>query len=219
MTEPIKSWPLHWPEGWKRTPPGKKKDDKFGRASRHDQRAGYISHRGLTINEATLRVREELGRLGVRDDDVVISTNLVLRLDGRPRSDQREPADPGVAVYWQTKTGQRCIAIDQYQKITGNLAAIAATLEAMRAIERHGGAEILDRAFTGFVAIEGPAPIDWRAVLSIDRDWTPSPAELESAYRFCRSQAHPDRGGTAERFDLVQRAYESAKKELGYDEN
>ncbi|ROU09438.1 hypothetical protein [Lysobacter enzymogenes] len=83
-----------------------------------------------------------------------MSTNLTLRRDGLPRSDQREPADPGAAVYWTDCTGaDRCMAVDRYTKTAGNLAALAATLEAMRAIERHGGAEILDRVFTGFTAL------------------------------------------------------------------
>ena len=38
------------------------------------------------------------------------------------------------------------MAIDAYTRTADNLAAVAATLEAMRAIERHGGAQILERA-------------------------------------------------------------------------
>src|SRR5512141_1568236 len=141
--------------------------------------------------------------MGIRDDDIVISTNLVLRLDGGPRSGRGEPADPGVAVYWQRKGESRCIAIDQYTKVTGNLAAIAATLEAMRAIERHGGAAILDRAFTGFVALSGPRP--WWEVLCCSQD--ADRGRIEDAYRQERSKAHPDRGGSSERFNEVQAAY------------
>jgi hypothetical protein len=156
MTQPIKAYPLQWPEGWKRTAPNERGYARFRRASKKDWQGNWQHQRELSINEATLRVRKELQCMGVHDDDVVISTNLVLRLDGGPRSGQSEPNDPGVAVYWQHKGNRRCIAIDQYTKVTGNLAAIAATLDAMRAIERHGGAEILDRAFTGFVALPAP---------------------------------------------------------------
>ncbi|KVD37855.1 hypothetical protein WJ41_22830 [Burkholderia ubonensis] len=60
----------------------------------------------------------------------------------------------GVAVYWETRAGaRRVMAIDQYTRVADNLAAVAATLDAMRAIERHGGARILERAFTGFAAL------------------------------------------------------------------
>jgi hypothetical protein len=77
--------------------------------------------------------------------------------------------------------------------------SIAATLEAMRAIERHGGAAILDRAFTGFAAL--PAPIvagmkrDWREVLGVKPDATPTEAEIQQLYRHQASLHHPDRAG------------------------
>jgi hypothetical protein len=123
----------------------------------------------ISIADGVQRVRLELDRMGIRDADIVISTNLHLRLDGLPKSGQAQPADPGAAVYWRTKDGQRCMAIDQYDRVEHNLAAIAATLDAMRAIKRHGGAEILDRAFTGFTAL--PAPMaggkPWRQVLGL----------------------------------------------------
>ncbi|MGN5479481.1 hypothetical protein ACTMU2_29065 [Cupriavidus basilensis] len=103
----------------------------------------------LTVSDGVNRVLDELGRLGARPGSIIISTNVAVRLDGLPRSGQREPADPGAAVYWQDRSGApRVMAIDQYRSVADNLAAIAATLEAMRAIERHGGAQILERAFT-----------------------------------------------------------------------
>jgi hypothetical protein len=70
-----------------------------------------------------------------------------------------------VAVYW-IKTGRKqmkCMAIDRYGRVADNMAAIAATIEAMRAIERHGSAEILERAFLGFQAL--PEPEQWWQVL------------------------------------------------------
>lgn len=206
MTEPIKAYPLQWPEGWKRTSPSQRGFARFGRSRKQDWQGNWSGARALTIHEATLRVRQSLERMGIRDDDIVISTNLILRLDGGPRSGQSEPQDPGVAVYWQRKGESRCIAIDQYTKVTGNLAAIAATLEAMRAIERHGGAAILDRAFTGFVALSGPRP--WWDVLGVPQNATRD--AIDDAYRSERGKAHPDRGGSSERFGEVQNAYQQA---------
>ena len=79
------------------------------------------------------------------------------------------------------------MAIDQYFRVADNLAAIAATLEAMRAIERHGGAEILDRAFTGFTAL--PAPEQPFHVLGVSA--TATDEEIETAYRRLAMQHHP----------------------------
>lgn len=54
----------------------------------------------ITIYAATVRLSEELQRMGVRDDDMVLSATLRLRLVGLPRFDQAAPADAGAAVCW-----------------------------------------------------------------------------------------------------------------------
>ena len=124
--------------------------------------------------------------MGVLDDDLVISSDLQLRLDGFPKSSQREPDDPGVvAVYWIDAGESRCMAIDRYDRIADNLAAVAATLDAMRAIERHGGAEILNRAFTGFTALPSSAE-SWWGILGVEPN--ARRIEIDSAYRRRRSE-------------------------------
>ena len=220
MSEIIKAYPLAWPAGWKRTPSARRVRAQFGRAqyvpSTMPGGSGHTRKGDLSINDAVTRVRQELGRMQVREDDVVISTNLMLRLDGFPKSGQAQPTDPGAAVYWRTRGETRCMAIDQYTKVEHNRAAIAATLDAMRAIKRHGGAEILDRAFTGFQAL--PPPIagqrPWREVFGFAFDEEVSPLRLEGAYRTARSEAHPDKGGSQEAFLAVQAAYEAGMREL-----
>lgn len=129
----------------------------------------YVGKKRLSVMDGLERVLGELGRMGIGRDDVVISTNVPTRLDGLPRRD-RVPSDPGAAVYWRKGKQTRCMAIDRCDRVEDNLAAIAATLEAMRAIERHGGAEILDRAFTGFVAL--PSLEQWFQVLGVWRTVT-----------------------------------------------
>lgn len=189
----IPAYPLQWPAGWPRT-----NDITEGRFLKNAKR--------ITVAEGATRIREELGRMGLSDNDQVVSTNVALRLDGFPRSDQSEPNDSGAAVYWRTARGEtKCIAIDRYTRVADNLAAIAATLQAMRAIERHGGAEILDRAFTGFTALPGPAVKAWHIVLGV-KPHSPT-EEVREAYRRGRSVSHPDRGGDAETFDAIQSAW------------
>ncbi|WP_207000630.1 J domain-containing protein [Trinickia mobilis] len=163
------------------------------------------------------RVLLELSRFGIGRDDIVISTNIPTRLDGLPRSDQKAPDDPGVAVYWRTRKGDhRVMAIDRYQKVADNLAAVAATLDAMRAIERHGGAQILDRAFTGFTALPAPgAPRNWREVIGVGpgvRDM----ATVRAEYRRRAQEHHPDRpGGSHDAMTELNAALAAAEKELG----
>lgn len=191
MSDPIRAYPLQWPPGWRRTEPWKRGNAKFrkGRGGWTEHR--YVSAKELTIADGLARVLGELGRMGVHRDDIVISTNAPLRLDGMPKSNAGGIGDPGAAVYWRVGKAARCMAIDRYDSLADNLAAIAATLDAMRAIERHGGAEILDRAFTGFVAL--PAPEQPWQVLGVQM--SASRAEIEQAYRRLAMQHHPDRGG------------------------
>ncbi len=223
----IPAYPLQWPEGWKRTPNAARTRARFAKKERRynswtdssgqKHSNSYLSSSEVSIAGGVERVRAELARIGA-DDDMVISTNLHLRLDGLPKSGQREPQDPGAAVYWRDRNGaMRCMAIDRYDRVADNLAAIAATLEAMRAIERHGGAEILDRAFTGFTALSGPAPDrPWHVVLGV-----PTRADTDHVrrvYRTLRSMTHPDRGGDSLAFDQVQRAWAMFCTERGVAE-
>ncbi|HSD16831.1 MAG TPA: DnaJ domain-containing protein [Thermomonas sp.] len=207
----IPAYPLQWPAGWKRIPAHMRARARFVKKERkyHASGGSYSQDRELTIADGVDRVRAELTRMGVHDDDLVINSNLQLRLDGFPKSGQREPDDPGIVVYWLDCGETRCMAIDRYDRVADNLAAVAATLDAMRAIERHGGAEILNRAFTGFTALPSSAE-SWWGVLGVEAN--ARPAEIEAAYRRRRSETHPDRGGSADTFDAVQRAYEQATR-------
>lgn len=207
----IPAFPLQWPSGWKRTPVGCAVAGRFGK--RQSSGGGHAALKDVSVADAVTRVREELQRMRIVNDDIVISTNLALRLDGWPRSDQAEPPDSGAAVYWRDRAGAtRCMAIDRYRRVADNLAAIAATLEAMRAIERHGGAEILDRAFTGFAAL--PAPMDWRAVLGFEPGSNPTRHDVDQRYRRLASKLHPDKGGFADDMADLNAARDAARETL-----
>lgn len=210
-----KAYPLSWPDGWKRAKLrshalfSKTKDWKYN----EQNQPVYQGKAKLSVSDAVKRVLAELERMGIKDDDIVISTNVPLRLDGLPRSDQ-EPSDPGVAVYWRKKNQptMRCMAIDRYHRVADNLAAVAATLDAMRAIERHGGAEILNRAFLGFAALPQTASSPWREVLGING--VPTLELVESRYRALSLIHHPDKGGDREQFERITQARDAAKIEL-----
>jgi hypothetical protein len=225
MSAVIPAHPLTWPAGWRRTAGEQRTAARFNKRERKHssyQRGDGTTHssswtqkKEISIADAVQRVRDELQRMGVRDHDLVISTNLELRLDGWPRSGQREPGDPGVAVYWREpgQTGApRCMAVDRYDRVADNLAAVAATLDAMRAIERHGGAEILQRAYTGFTALPPPADLrTWWQVLGVAE--SARGAAVTEAYRRLRAKHHPDRDGDAAEFQAVQAAYDQAARE------
>ena len=200
-----KAYPLCWPNDWKRA--SSRKHGKFlGR-----------DKNWIGIGAAVQRVLYEFERMGITSDDIIISTNVPLRIDGLPRADQAKPSDPGVAIYWQTKKhGMRCIAIDRYTEVADNIAAIAATLEAMRAIERHGGATILDRAFLGFAALPEKASSPWREVLGIEG--TATVDLIESRFRALVQLHHPDKNpgnpDARTKFEQIVQAREAARMEV-----
>jgi hypothetical protein len=213
----IDAYPLCWPDGWKRTPRSEQERGRFGTTG--------DKFRSLSINEGVGRILNELRLMGVSRDDVIISTNVPTRMDGMPRSDQGAPQDPGIAVYWRVMIyspahrvkieQRRCIAIDRYSTVAGNLGAIAATLEAMRAIGRHGGAEILERSFTGFLALPEKASEPWRDTLLIPNNVTVTIDLVEEHFRYLASKYHPDMPeADSERFLRIVEARDAAKAEL-----
>ena len=200
----VKSFPLCWPDGWKRSGLG---GEKNGRFTRYDK--------WVSVADSIQRVLESLQRMGIGRDDVVISTNIPTKLDGLPRSDQSEPQDRGVAVYWRKSSNapMQCMAIDIYTTVADNLAAVAATLEALRAIERHGGAQVQERTFRGFAALPEKAGRPWRDVLGIvearvTRDL------IEHVFRNRARVVHPDLGGTDGEMAELNRAREEALMEV-----
>lgn len=209
MDKPTEAYPLAWPMGWKRTPEHERSRAKFGKKTFVDrgrnaegQQMGWHTKGQLSIGQGTERVLNVLDQMGY-NKSVVISSNLALRNDGLPRSGQRGPDDPGVAVYWGKGGKARCIAVDRYDRVADNLAAIAATLEAMRAIERHGGAAILDRAFTGFTAL--PAPEQPWQTLGLETS-RPTRQQIDDAHRRLASKHHPDKGGDANEMARINAA-------------
>lgn len=152
----------------------------------------------------------EIERLGA--SDVILSTNVKLRLDGRPLSDNRKIDDPGVAVYFKYKKRLMVMAVDRFETVGGNLRSLCLAIEAMRQLERHGGGAMMERAFTGFVAI---APPDWkkpwREVFGVKPDWR---GDITALFREKARNRHPDSGGSDTLMAELNIAYEEAKVEL-----
>lgn len=196
----VAAFPLCWPQGWPRTDRARRASgSKFG---------------NWTVYTATEGLKEELRLLGCRE--IIVSTSVPLRRDGFPLSKPPVDGDPGVAVYFARGKKSQCVAIDTYAFVEFNLRAITLTIEAMRAIERHGGAEILDRAFTGFAALPAPeAPEPWYIVFGVDKG--SSIDAVKARYRELVKTAHPDAGGSNESMWRLQQALESfeAERELG----
>jgi len=192
---PRSGYPLAWPAGWKRTASPRKPPYK------------------LTLEAALDELLRELRSLHARD--VVITSNVPTRRDGLPRSGLSEPPDRGVAVYWSARDRRPMVmACDTWNTVRGNIRAIGLAIGALRAIERSGASQLLERAYTGFTALPSEAGASsWRAVLGFG----PGPIsilQLEEAYKKAARTAHPDVGGSHERMVEVNRAYADAQREV-----
>lgn len=191
MTSQPLAFPLSWPQGRPRTPAGKRRRNCLWK--------------GSTVSTASQQIEVEVERMG--GVDLVLSSNLALRIDGFPRSGQPEPTDVGVAVYFRRKGAPIVIACDSWATVRENLRAVGMHLAAIRGMERWGCGS-LDQAFAGYAALpETASSPNWWSVLGC----TQPPAtrdELTTAYRQAARVAHPDAGGNAAAFDAVAKAYQ-----------
>lgn len=187
----IQNYPLHWPEGWSRIK--QPKPSQFGTRF-------AVARDGLL---------DEIRRLG--GTQIILSTNVELRRDGLPYANQRNPPDPGVAVYFQLKGESQVFACDQWTKVEDNIQAIRKTIDAIRGIERWGSSEMMNRMFRGFQALpEGRSDNDaWWSVLDVSPECALS--EAEKSYRTKAKEAHPDLGGSHERMIALNEAIKQAR--------
>jgi len=155
----------------------------------------------------------EIQRLGGKK--AILSTNIPLRLDGLPYANTREPGDPGVAIYFEYKGKPMVFACDQFRKTRENIRAIALTIKSIRAIERYGSSDMMERAFRGFTAIPEATGEPWRSVLGFSATQSLTGEEVDSAFRRLALTEHPDKGGTTERFQRIMNARNDARRALG----
>lgn len=176
------AYPLQWPKGKPRF------------------KSRLSSRFKVTLPSAVRRLEAELQRIGAKA--IVISSNQA------PLS-ERNPDDPGVAVYFQLKERATVLACDRYYKVMENVAAIAAHIEATRLCERHGVAT-LEEMFAGFVALPpGTYEANWRAILGNPK----TRVQAEAAYRERMKDVHPDTpGGSAEKAISLNAAIELARE-------
>lgn len=161
--------------------------------------------KSISLVDARARLSKQL--VHVHAAHVVLSTNVELRLDGNPRAGGKEPDDPGAACYFKLQGQFIVLACDRWDTVAGNIAAIAAHIEALRGQERWGVGTV-EEGLAGFVAL--PPPNNWRDLLDNPR----TRADAERAYRKRARVAHPDAGGSTERMAALNAAFEAAQRAL-----
>ena len=192
------AYPLSWPISRPRTEPGNRRVANFG------------DH---TVARAVAEIYAELKRLGVGDWNVVVSSNIPLRLDGVPRSDQGNMKDPGVAVYFKLKERSTVFACDKWIHVEHNLWAVAKHIEAMRG-QRRWGVGDLEQQFAGYAALPpsgSSAGASWWNILGCAHD---APFDVvKEAYREKAQIVHPDNKltGSHEAMVLLNTAWDQAR--------
>lgn len=190
------AYPLQWPDGWPRTPEYKRlRNSPFK----------------VESNKCRRELMDELRRLGATG--IVISSDVPVRQDGSPYADaaRRIIRNPGVALYFTLHGKQMVMARDKFERVEDNLRSIGLAIEAIRAVERHGGAAMMERAFAGFTALPKPrCPFDVLGVSPLA-----SHDEIERAFRTKAREAHPDAGGSTAAMAELNAARDAALRQRG----
>ena len=175
----------------------------------------------LGIGTGAHMLRREINLLNKRrwnfeDESIIISANLRLRQDGLPYSDQAEPSDPAVAVYFNLRFWRNgkeysrhvVLSCDRWKKVGWNIHALVKDIEAQRGRERWGCTSI-EQAFQGYLAIpERCGVLPWWEILGVKPEV--AEADLKEAFRLLAKTHHPDVGGDRKKWDELQEAYEQA---------
>lgn len=174
----------------------------------------------------TLRdLDRELAYLNARDLIIVADIpSDQIRMDGWPRSSARART-PGITITFESKHGPLRYDCNTYDKYEDNIRAFALTLERLRAIDRYGctkgeqyaGWRALPpaegkRIGTGFSSQE--AAVRWLVMLvageDVDDGFVRKMLDggdlFKQHYREAAKMVHPDSGGSAEQFAMLQEA-------------
>ena len=162
----------------------------------------------------------ELWHLGVRDEFVlqIDCSEADLRIDGQLRANARHTS-PAVAIAIESRSkGSLLFTCGRFNQWQDNVRAIALGLEALRKVERYGIVQS-DEQYRGWQALPPGTPMPAakmtveaaRELLRVEAGWITGPAidddaDIGKAYRWAAHNAHPDHGGTAERFAAITEA-------------
>jgi hypothetical protein len=167
----------------------------------------------------------------LRAKDIVIQAQFDakdIRQDGWPRSSAR-PKGPAIIVSFVGSKGPLSFPCDRYTAWEDNLYAIALSLEALRAVDRHGVTQNAEQykgwaqlpppsrsvEATGFSTRESAAI--WLASHSgMPKDYIlDDPNVADRAYRAAAKALHPDAGGSTEEFQRLGAAIRVIRGEPG----
>ena len=175
------------------------------RASRYTFRASYPSTLDLLDRE-----------LWMLDASAVVLQTLhpssAHRRDGGLRADARAPSHPGVVLTFDVPTsrhpaGYLSFATDRGDHWQTNVRMIALGMEALRKVDRYGIVRHGEQ-YRGFAALTAGGPGRPEEIIARESGLSPEEvaADTKRAVRMAARSAHPDAGGSHDRFVAVQQA-------------
>lgn len=201
---PIERWP------GRATPPGARKRDRFGR-----------NQRGVDWTATQKQLERELTLLGAKN--ILLQMHVTqrdCRNDGWIRADAR-PSGPGVIITFDSARLKRPFSYpcDTYDDWQANVRAIALSLEALRAVDRHGVTQRGEQ-YEGFARLPPAGGTDLKmspreaATVLVNAEALDGDVDMvlehEDAfrltYRAAAKRTHPDAGGVTHEFQRVEMA-------------
>jgi hypothetical protein len=178
------------------------------------KRSPFKGHNWSRIEKELL---EEIARINGRDITIALDIRNPghFRSDGGIRADAR-PVTSAVVVSFTRPDGRRLVfPCDAYAFWQDNIWAIRLSLEALRAVDRHG-VTAGDQQYEGFAALPpggGSSRMtadDARVLVAELSGFEVSalafPSVFTVALQRARSKSHPDAGGSTEQFQKLEEA-------------
>lgn len=209
-----------WPAGRAKTPDDAREHAKFKAPGRYENSGTpaqrYVGPKPMSVERTYDDLDRELWAIGA--EDVVIQVdmpaNSFLKDGSGPRSD-RLAYSPAVVLTFKRDGRLHTFACDRFHRWQDNLRGITLGLEGLRRLERYGIVQSGEQ-YRGWQALPSsttPALGTTAAanVIATRAPWQPAQILGDSeialrAVRAARAKAHPDAGGTAADFTLVQEA-------------
>lgn len=186
---------------------------------------------GKTWTDVQILLEKELRFLSYRAGSVFLQTahsEWDVRKDGKLRSDVRAPEHPGVVLKFDVYDSkakryvQMSFECDRFVQWKANVRAIADAMEALRKVDRYGvsGGGKTNAHYEGYKALppaggENPSRQNAAEFIAKYSDYPPHALDdkelLTKAYRQAALLLHPDKGGTADDFHKLTKAYEVLK--------
>lgn len=179
-------------------------------------RGGWRPSRFRASYRDTLgQLEYELGRLDARD--IVIHADIPrgeIRLDGWPRANACFRS-PGLTITFESRHGPLRYDCATYSRMEDNLRAFAMTLRALREVDRHGASR--GEQYRGWAKLPAGGDRETHArrlaeiagcedVPGIVRAILVDPDERKRVYRIAAKRAHPDTGGNAGSWSVLETA-------------